>query len=174
MYWTQMCIRVQALQFFRFLLNGFIMYFGKLCSRRYSESSFFFNTQIRNSFATIANVSVFHLVHVLLDYRLAYLRTNIVRRSRFIYVSVQHRYLIFQASTNCVGKRCASSEYECHVPTNTCYYSVCQSNTECPGGMRCIQNHCEEQVCTKSEDCPLNQLCLYERCTRKVIKSNTI
>lgn len=53
------------------------MYFGKLCSRRYSESSFFFNTQIRNSFATIANVSVFHLVHVLLDYRLAYLRINI-------------------------------------------------------------------------------------------------
>ena len=41
MYWTQMCIRVQALQFFRFLLNGFIMYFGKLCSRRYCESSFF-------------------------------------------------------------------------------------------------------------------------------------
>ena len=112
------------------------------------------------------------IVHVLLDYRLAYLRTNIVRRC--IYIAVQHRYLIFQASTNCVEKRCASSEYECHVPTNTCYYSVCQSNTECPGGMRCIHNHCEEQVCAKSEDCPLNQLCLYERCTQKVIKINTI
>ena len=162
MYWTQMCIRVQALQFFRFLLNGFIMYFGKLCSRRYCESSFFL---IRKSGIPLLPQQMFLYFTQYMFYQITGWLT---------YVSVQHRYLIFQASTNCVGKRCASSEYECHVPTNTCYYSVCQSNTECPGGMRCIQNHCEEQVCTKSEDCPLNQLCLYERCTRKVIKISTI
>ena len=170
MYWTQMCIRVQALQFFRFLLNGFIMYFGKLCSRRYCESSFFF--QYANP-----EFLCYHSKCFCISPSTCFIRLQVgllTYQYRCIYVSVQHRYLIFQASTNCVGKRCASSEYECHVPTNTCYYSVCQSNTECPGGMRCIQNHCEEQVCTKSEDCPLNQLCLYERCTRKVIKSNTI